>query len=159
MVKDRSWLRITNSALKSEDQCGRPGQIEVFYQIVNFSVLKTFNLVKSCPEKQKLLKAVSTEKRSLEMPKVAQKLPSTESGHAYMPAMACSVRLYLMSLGTLFHKATPQLKHIFLPYMYRIFSIRPTACILKLGLVDPAFIYEVEISLIFYIDFSIVSHK
>ena len=56
----------------------RPRKIEVFYQIVTSSVLKTFNLVKSCPEKQKLLEVASTEKSCSKSQKLLKKLPSMD---------------------------------------------------------------------------------
>ena len=46
---------------------------------INSSVLKTFNLVKSCLKKQKLLEVASTEKSCSKR----QKLPSTLFCHTY----------------------------------------------------------------------------
>ena len=70
---------------------------------INSSVLKTFDFVKSCSEKQKSLEVASTEKRLLKMPKVAQNLdldmPIPQSPRIIARSKAIFVWYYLKYLN------------------------------------------------------------
>ena len=99
---------LVNLIISVEDKIKYKVKYKVYQLVrrikaINSSVLKTFDFVKSCPEKQKSLEVASTEKRLLKKPKGAQNLdldmPIPQSPRILARSKAIFVWYYLKYLN------------------------------------------------------------